>query len=215
MNAVVDTSRLVEDNLVDMLASMRADLVWQNGKYRLVVGQVTTAETVELLEADIVGPIKWVRKGASIPNSVQATFADSLDGNYTANTVAWPLVGDTTFLDEDAGIENMAEVSLPYTTTYHQALRTIMVLLREARNDVLATFTAKEKAYAYQVGNVILVTHAGPGWSQLAMTVKKISLTPDGLVALRFSNTRPGRTVWIRWWLNRLRLPPTFLIQRP
>lgn len=184
INAVIDTGIVVANNLQDMLFCCRGELIWQNGLYRLIIRQVTTPETFELTEDNIVGSIGWTRKGASIPNFMEAVFNDSLGADYNANTVTWPLVGDTTFLDEDNGVENRAEVALPYTTTFLQAQRTIMVLLREARNDVFINLTATQAAYELQVGAVVRVTHSGPGFDQLEMTVRQIALTPDGLVAI-------------------------------
>ena len=184
MNAAIDTGIMVAANVQDMLATCRGELIWQNGLYRLIIRQVTTPETFELTEDNIVGAIQWTRKGASVPNYMEAVFPDSLDNDYNPNTVTWPLVGDTTLLDEDAGVENRAELALPYTTTYLQAQRTIMVLLREARNDVFINLTATQAAYELQVGAVVKVTHEGPGFDQLETTVRQISLTPDGLVGL-------------------------------
>ena len=184
MNAVIDTGQVVGRNLAEMMSCCRGQLIWQNGLYRLIISQVTTPETFELTEDNIVGPIEWTRKGAAIPNYIECAFNDDRDTDYKANTVTWPLVGDTTFLDEDNGQENRAEMSLPYTTTFCQAQRTIMVMLREARNDVLVNLTATQAAYVLQVGNVVKVTHEGPGWDQLEFTVKQMNLTADGLVGL-------------------------------
>lgn len=184
MNAVIDTGQVVGQNLAEMTSCCRGQLIWQNGLYRIVITQVTTPETFELTEDNIVGAIEWTRKGAAIPNYMECAFNDSQDEDFNANTVTWPLVGDTTLLDEDNGVENRAEVSLPYTTTFLQAQRTVMVMLREARNDVFVNLTATQAAYELEVGNVVKVTHEGPGWDQLEFTVKQMSLMPDGLVGL-------------------------------
>ena len=184
MNAVIDTGQIVGQNLAEMMATCRGQLIWQNGLYRIVISQVTTPEAFELTEDNIVGPLQWTRKGAAIPNYIECAFNDSLNNDYSANTVSWPLVGDLTLLNEDNGVENRAEVSLPYTTTFLQAQRTVMVMLREARNDVFVNLQATAAAYVLQVGNVVRVTHEGPGWDQLEFTVKQMSLLPDGLVGL-------------------------------
>lgn len=184
INAVVNTSRIVGANLSEMLATCRGELIWQAGAYRLIISQVTTVAAFELTENNIVGEIRWTRKGSSVPNLIEATFPDAVDGDYVANTVVWPLTGDTTFLDEDNGVENRVEIALPFTTGYYQTLRTVMVLLREARNDVLVSLTAHQSAFTLQVGDVVNVTHEGPGWVQQPFRVKRVSLTPNGLVQL-------------------------------
>jgi hypothetical protein len=183
MNAAVDTRRTVGRNLAQMMTACRGELVWQGGTYRLVINQVTTAESFELTEDNIVGSLDWVRKGAT-PNLIEAVFADAQDGDFNPNTVVWPLSGDTTLFDEDNEVENRAEVGLPFTTGYYQALRTIMVRLRESRNDVLVSLTATQEAYKLQVGEVVKITHEGPGWDRVDFRVRQIALTPDGLVRI-------------------------------
>jgi hypothetical protein len=184
MNAVIDSGQIVGQNIAEMLATCRGSLIWQNGIYRIVITQVTTPEVFELTENNIIGPIEWTRKGSAIPNYMECAYNDSIDEHFNANTVTWPLVGDTTLLDEDNGVENRAELSLPYTTTFLQAQRTIMVMLREARNDVFVNLQATQAAYTLQVGNVVKVSHEGPGWVQEEFTVKQMAMTPDGLVSL-------------------------------
>ena len=184
MNAVIHTGRITGANLTEMLATCRGSLIFQNGKYRLVINGTASAESFELTEDNIVGEINWSRLGANIPNRIEATFPDSVDGEYVANSVVWPLADDDTYLDEDNGVENRIEIELPYTTGYYQALRTAMVMLKEARNDVVAEIVATQAAYQLQVGEVVKVTHEGPGWDELLMRVNAVSLTPEGLVRL-------------------------------
>ena len=184
MNAVIHTGRITGANLTEMLATCRGSLIFQNGKYRLVINGTASAQSFELTEDNIVGEINWSRLGANIPNRIEATFPDSVDGEYVANSVVWPLADDDTYLDEDNGVENRVEIELPYTTGYYQALRTAMVMLKEARNDVVAEIVATQAAYQLQVGEVVKVTHEGPGWDELLMRVNAVSLTPDGLVRL-------------------------------
>lgn len=192
MNAVLPGGRVVGANIVEMLSCCRGELVWQNGTYRLIIRQVTTAETYELTEDEIVGKIEWVRKGSSVPNKIEAAFPNDGDGDFVADSVTWPLVTDTTFLDEDNGVEHKIEIALPFTTTYHQALRTVMVMLREMRNDVLISLTAHQSAYTLQVGDVVNVTHQGPGWVQQPFMVRQVALTPDGLVRLALQQYTAG-----------------------
>ncbi len=184
LNGAVPTSRVVGVNLASLLATCRGELVWQGGQYRMVIRQARSAEALELTEDNIIGEIQWARLGSQIPNIIEATFPDKLDGEYIANSVVWPLTDDTTFLDEDNGMENRAEVALPFTAGYQQAIRTIMVMLREARNDVLANIEATQDAFRLQIGEVVNVTHEGPGWVQEQFMVRQVSLTPQGTTIL-------------------------------
>jgi hypothetical protein len=155
MNAVVDTSRVVSANLVEMLATCRGELVWQNGKYRLIIRQAQTAQSFELTEDNIVGSLDWTRKGTSVPNLIEATFPNESGDDYVADSIQFPPVGTTTYLDEDNGIENRLEIALPYTTSIYQAQRTVETMLKELRADVYVTLTATQAAYTLQVGDVV------------------------------------------------------------
>jgi hypothetical protein len=184
MNAVVDTSRVVSANLVEMLATCRGELVWQNGKYRLIIRQAQTAQSFELTEDNIVGSLDWTRQGTSVPNLIEATFPNGSGDDYVADSIQFPPVGTTTYLDEDNGIENRLEIALPYTTSIYQAQRTVETMLKELRADVYVTLTATQAAYTLQVGDVVNVTHSGPQWAQKPFVVRSVALTADGLVGL-------------------------------
>lgn len=182
-NGAVNPAARISSNLADMAATCRAELVWQGGKYHLVIRQVTTSEAFELTEDNILS-IEVARKGTDVPNSIQASYIETTNLSYVEQSVIWPLVGDTTLFDEDNGIENRAEVSLPFTTNQWQAIHTIMVLLREARQDVFANIVTNQEGLKLEVGNVVDVTHEAPGWVQQPMMVKQISSLPDGKTQL-------------------------------
>lgn len=184
MNGVVPTNRVVGANVLEMLAACRGELVWQNGKYKLLIRSSVTPEAFELTEDNIVGQISWTRKGTSIPNQMEATFPNAASGDVVSDSVAYPASNDTTYITEDNGIENRAEIALPYVNSKYQAERIIITMLKELRQDVLVSLSATEAAYTLQVGDVVRVTHEGPGWTQKEFRVREVTLNLDATVGL-------------------------------
>jgi hypothetical protein len=183
-NGVVDTSRSVSDNLSALASCCRGETIYQAGLHRLVLRQAQTAESFELNEGNIIGDWEWTRLGASVPNKLDAVFLDERNGEYAAESVTWPLSGDTAFLTADNGIENKAQVELPFTSEYFQALQTVMVILREAREDIIVGVTCTEAALQLEVGNVVKLTHETPGWTEKEFYVASMALLPDGKIRL-------------------------------
>lgn len=183
MNGWVDTSRTAAENLAAMLATCRGELIWQGGKYRIVIRQAKTAETFELTEDNIIGEWEFVRGGINVPNIIEASFVRS-DHEHTTDTIVWPLSTDTAFITQDSGLENRREVELRFCTDRYQALQTIMVLLRELRQDVLVSVTATQEAMKLQVGEVVKLTHSTPGFTEKEFWVTGVFLRPDGKVRL-------------------------------
>lgn len=185
MGGAVDTSRPFEQNLADMLSCCRGDLILQGGKYRLVIRQSTTAESLELTEDNIIGEWEWSREGAeTVPNRIEASFLDERNENYISSPVIWPLSGDDTYLTADNDQENKLELSLPFTPDYYQALQTIMVMLREARQDVVVSVTCKEECADLQIGEVVKLTHSTPGWTQKEFWIVAMAIYPNATVRL-------------------------------
>lgn len=178
-NGVIDTSVPVETNLSEMLFNCRAQLIWQGGKIRIHIRKSQTATTFELTEDNIIGEWQWVRRG-NVPNIMEVSYVNPRDGDYVVDSLSWPLAGDTTFLDQDNGIENRVEVDLSYTQNREQALQTIMVMLREERQDIIINVTANQEALELEVGDVVPLTHSTPGWTSKEFWVVGMGLTPQG-----------------------------------
>lgn len=168
----------------DLLSSMRGSLIFQNGKLRLQIRSTATPTSYVLDESKIKGEFVIKRAGADeVPNAIIASFTAA--DTFQVTDVAWPLVSDpNAFLTADNGVLNQIKVDLPFTNGYYQALRTIMVTLRELREDVYLSVRAHESARILQVGDVVPVTHSGPGWTQKDFYVAEVSILPEGDVQL-------------------------------
>jgi Putative phage tail protein len=184
-NGWLDTGAELGANIRALETSCRGRVVYQGGKFRLVIRQVQSTETYEITEADIVGPVEIVRAGtAGTANRVMVSYIDA-DAQRQPNDVSWP-EADTSngFLLADNGWENAREIALRFTDDRYMAQQIGMVELRESRADTRVAVPVKEEALKLQVGEVVNFSLAGPGWTQKPFWVDAIDIAPDRTVIL-------------------------------
>ncbi|HEX8693399.1 MAG TPA: phage tail protein [Longimicrobium sp.] len=182
-NAILATERARGQNLNDLLSSCRGQLVYQGGVYRLFIRRPTTPTAFALTEDNIVGNWSFRRAGLKeTANTVRVAYVDS-GKNYVVETATWPEPGAANpYRTADNGFANEVDVDLPCTTNRYAALQIAEVLLKESRNDLFVSLTAKEAALQLQVGDVVPVTHSTPGWTAKPFWVLGLSIRPDHLV---------------------------------
>lgn len=183
-NGVVDTGTPRQEVLSELLSSCRGEVVYQSGKFRLVIRQPTVQTSVTLTEDNIVGGWEFVRAGSDVPNSVTVAYIDP-ENQYQPAEVSWPEAGQANgFLTADNSLPVNAQIDLPFTDNYYIAQQIGMVVLREAREDVTISVTAKEDALRLQVGDVVPLTHSTPGFTAKLFWVVAIGIQPDATVRL-------------------------------
>ncbi len=182
-HGVADTTASVKRNLEEMLASHRAMLIYQGGKFRTFTRRPTTANSLVLSEANIVGDWEFGLPGAGdVANSVRATFYNARKG-YAIDAVEHPSPDARNgFLEDDNYLPIRRDAELRFVTNRSTAVQTAMVLRRESRNPISCAVTCTEAALALAVGDVVQVTHSTPGWVLKKFWVGPITITPDGLV---------------------------------
>lgn len=182
-NGIVDTGLSRKQNMDALRTACRGQLVYQGGRFRLVIHQVETPTTFELNEDNIVGDWEIKRLG-SVPNAITATFVDPAL-QHQAREVSWPEAGAVNgFLAADNGILQAAGIDLPFTQNIHIAQQIGMVLVREGRNDLVIAVTAKQEALKLQYGEVVPVTHSTPGLEADSFRVLALGILPDAHVRL-------------------------------
>lgn len=184
-HGVVDTSRRLTQNLQKLLGSMRGNLIYQNGKFRMHVSKVQTAVDFDLNEDNVVGNWTLRRQGLkNTANKIIATFIDP-DNNFEAVDLIWPLPSNTNnLLNADNDFENTRHIDLPYTQDDRIAQDIAQVLLQESRNDYRVSVTATEDAMQLEVGDVITITHDTPGFSGKKFWVDGVTISPNRDVGL-------------------------------
>lgn len=181
----VDTGRDPASNLRDLLSSCRGRLVYEQGKFRLVINQPAVPTAFELTPDNIIGEWEFFRSGAGqVPNRVAVTYIDS-SANFQPNEAIWPEAGQANgFLTNDNGFENTLQLDLPFTNEYYRAQQIGILALREQREDVGCVVSAKESALVLRVGDVVPLTHPTPGYDAQPMRVEAVGINPDGTVRL-------------------------------
>jgi hypothetical protein len=184
-NGFLDSAEAPLANLERLLSSCTGRIVYENGKFKLLIRQTKTAETFELNRTNIVGDFQIVKTGINqTPNSISSTFID-YDQNYQPQSVTYPEPGATnTYLTQDNDYRNEQRIELPFTEDYYMAQMIAHQALLEARADMGCSLVAQREALKLAVGDRVNVTHDTPGWTDQAMTVEAVGLRRDGLVDL-------------------------------
>jgi len=184
-NGWLDSADSPLENLEKLLSSCRGRIVWENGKFKLIIKQSVTPETYKLTPGAIIGDMEFVQTGIDqTPNSVSATFVDA-GRSYQANTVTWPEPGATNdYLTADNDFRVRHSFDLPMTNDYYQAEYTAAQLMLEARANMACSLVAEREALKLSVGSVVEVSHDTPGWDEQPMWVDQVGLRRDGLVQL-------------------------------
>lgn len=167
------------DNLRKLLTTCRGSLVFSGGKYKLVLDAVAAGsppESFAFTEDNIVGEwsIKLPGKRDRF-NRVRARFVNP-DRSWQPDIA---VVDSSTYRTEDNGILLEREIELPFTTDYYTAAQIAQVELKQSRIGMVAQFRATIAALACEVGDVVSITHATPGWDGKLFRVINLELLPD------------------------------------
>ena len=184
-NGWLDSSASPLENLEKLLSSCAGSLIWENGKFKLLVKNASVStSSYELTPSSIVGDMSFVRTGIESPNRVKATFIDA-DRGYQPHTVSWPEPGATNdYLTEDDGYRVEQAIDLPMCTDHYQAEYTASQLMLEARADIGCALTAERGALALTCGDLVKCTHDTPSFDEKLFWVDEVGLRRDGLVHL-------------------------------
>ena len=172
------------DHMEQIMTNFRVFTIWSQGIYCLKVF-ADDASVMSLTEDDLeITPETFKIDVPGIPEtptSVKATFADK-ENFYTANfatrtdpaAVAASYTGDPTTL----------ELTLIGTTSMAQAKKIAKyALLRNTFNKEF-TFNAHPRAWVLEPGDMILVTHSFPGWTEKKLRIKSMNIPQAGVVTL-------------------------------
>ncbi|KKL64533.1 hypothetical protein LCGC14_2164030, partial [marine sediment metagenome] len=177
----VDTNRSTRANLADLTTACRGTVLNIGGVWKLIIRKeqsatglvITTDNTVE-------GSWKYVLPGSAVAgNRVVVGYVDP-DRDYQVDSVQWPEPGDSNlYLTEDNSHLNELSIDLPFTDDRLRAQQIGMVLLRETRESIMVILTAKEELLQAEVGDVVVLTHPSPGWTDKEFWVVATNYRPE------------------------------------
>ena len=220
-NAVINTGQSLINNVKVILSSMRGIMPYSQGKYGLVIEDQGSA-TFAFDESHIIGGISIRSESKKTKfNRVVATFPDP-SANWQLNQIEYPIAGsaeEAAYLLEDGGIELVKNMDLPCTTNVYSAQDIAEIALKRSRNALTVTFNSTSEALNCSVADIVTVTHSTPGWSAKAFRLQKLTLNPDGTVAVSLVEHQDSIYPWsVKTEADNVpdtNLPDPFLVASP
>jgi hypothetical protein len=156
--------------LKDMLSSCAGRISYQGGTYMIQPGAWVTP-TLQLTDADLVGPIKW-RPRHSIrdtANGVKGTFISPENAYQQADIPPYMQDADHGYvsdpwLAEDNGERIFAEANFPCTDSSATAQRLAKIALLRTRYQGRGTIRVNLKGYQAVALDIIQITHPHYTW---------------------------------------------------
>lgn len=178
MHGVADANNTPSDNIGRMLTSCNGTLYWGSGKWQILVGRYTTPVKTLTLD-DLRSDISLKTRGSAKDNynAVSGTFIDASQDYISAD---FRQITSTTFLAEDNNVENVFDLSLPYTTSSSMAQRLAKQTLFRNREQITIEASFGLRAFDLEVGDIVRVTIDRYGFSEKEFMVNSWALVVDG-----------------------------------
>lgn len=180
-NMSINTDSPLIENIKLMLASCFGTLVFSGGKYKLIIDRPTSV-SFDITDDNIVG--SWridLENSGSRFNEVSASYSNEAIKYQNDRVTA----SSATYLAADAGHVLRADVDLPGVTYDRRALMMAWQILRQSRYSISCELTVDISCIGIEVGDVVSVTHAVPGWDAQQFRVIEVRLAGDDSIALR------------------------------
>lgn len=162
-NGVVDTQNSSLDILKKLLSSCRGFLVFSAGKYKLIADKPEIAEFT-FSEDNIIG-------GWTIQLGGKNTKFNKIRANFFNEAKEWQpdlaVIESTGLREQDSGALLEKTIDLPFTSSLAGAKMIATMNINQSRQGITCEFTATIEALRVEVGDVVYVSHATPGWDVL------------------------------------------------
>lgn len=179
-NGAVDTGQECKRNVEELLTSCRGYLPYTGGKYKLVIDKDEPA-AMSFNADNIIGA--W-----SIQGGNKRTRLNRAKARFTNPSKDWQpdlaITDSATLRSQDAGLLLEKEIRLPYETSYYRAIYHTEVAMKRSRQGLVCSFIAAPEALKVEIGDIVAVTHATPGWSAKKFRIINLTLRIDGLVSM-------------------------------
>ena len=168
-NGVVDTSKTIKANLEDMLSCCAGQLIYTNGKFKLLVAKHETP-TKTLTNDDFIGPVKISTK-TPMRDQVNEVKGIYFDKDNLQVSDAPVIVFDPSA--QDNGFRKSVDISLPFTTSKLEAKHLAFITLNESRHQLTINVKCKLTAFDLEVGDTVYVTDTTLGFDEKIFKVWK------------------------------------------
>ena len=172
-NGVVATENSSLVILKKLLSSCRGLLIFSGGKYKLIIDKPEIAGFT-FNEDNIIG-------GWSIALGSKNTKFNRIRANFFNKNKEWQAdiaIADSPELrsSEDDGIVLERTIDLPYTDNLISATVIARINLNQSRQSISCDFTSTIEGLRVEVGDVVYISHATPGWVNKKFRVMKMAL---------------------------------------
>ena len=179
-NAVIFTDRTVMENVKTILLNMRSSLIYQDGRYRLVVvdnGSQTSiyaaasTSVMTVTTEDIIDGIKIQTETADAKaNRIIVSYMGYIGSEagtdiktYESIDYVYPPVGsglETQYLSEDGGRSVETKVTLEHVTDATTAAKLAQIILERGRSKgKIVTFQGTSRLYQLEVGDIVTLQY--------------------------------------------------------
>jgi hypothetical protein len=168
-NGVVDANRTVRENLEDLLTACRGNLLYQQGTYFLFItkGGQTANPDYAVTEDRVLGGFRVLLPGTEdLANTMTVRWVNPGAG-YTEEQFEWPdgALASNVYYVQDGALKLPEQLDLPFVTNVYQAQHQASIRRHEQRAGIRIETEVDEGATILTVGDVVNVTHSGPGFT--------------------------------------------------
>jgi hypothetical protein len=180
-DGIVDIDRPRLENMKALLSACRGFLVFSGGLYKARSEAVASPVSLTLTEDNIIG-------GWSIQLPQRRTQYNRMRGNFFDASNLWQsnvaIQDSTVYRTADGGALFEGALDLPFTTDIYRAQQLAMMELKQSRFGIGVSLRATVAALQLEIGDVVPVTHATPGWASQLFRVMAIELLANDEVSL-------------------------------
>ena len=192
-DTVIDTDRTIVENLRILLQSCRGYLPFVAGQFQLILDKPETP-SFTFDQSNILGALNIDNSGRRTRyNRVTVTFTDAAqkrngNGTYSDTSESFreniSVTESSSFLAEDNGLRLEKELRLDSVTNGYRAFAHAEMVMRQSRKGITVSFAATLEAFSVSVGQVVLVTHPTPGWTDKPFRCASITLHDDATLSV-------------------------------
>jgi hypothetical protein len=169
-DGIIDSKNSHKSNIQNILSSMNGQIVYSNGKFRILAYDTKDPESLILTEKDILGNFDVITKQSrrNMYNRVRGKYMSS-ENNYTMTEYPVQKFVDSTTNEATFEIDDgeilYHEQTLPMTTRHANAQRLARLTLLRSRMQNTIKFTGTARCLSYTVGDRIYVSNETLGYS--------------------------------------------------
>ena len=197
IDTVIDTQMTASDVLAEMAETIAGSIVFFEGQWRVIPG-VWIAPSLELTEADLLGPIE-MQTNISKMERINGVKGQFISPSNMFEPIDFPPVKNASYRERDGG-ELWDDLTLNMCGASNQAQRIAKILLEKNRQAISLKADFSMRAFQATVGDVVELSFKDYGFTKKPFEVKDFSLNyseGEGLsVQLTLHETAPGIYDW-------------------